>query len=78
MIQFLASTRPGRCQVLSRDLRLRIAALSAMTVAVLTAHALCIPVAKADSASRPNIVLILADDKYQEFSMTSHPYQEIR
>lgn len=63
MIQFLATTQAGCRRSFPRHLLHRIATLPFIAVVGLLTQTLCFPVAEADSSTRPNIVLILADDQ---------------
>ena len=62
MIQFLATTRAGCRRLFPRHLLHRIATSGMLAVVCLLTQTLFFTQAKADSATRPNIVLILADD----------------
>lgn len=63
MIQFLATTQAGCHRLLPRHLLHQIAALAFTAVVGLLTQTPFFSVAKADSASRPNILLILTDDQ---------------
>ncbi|MEM9366682.1 MAG: arylsulfatase, partial [Planctomycetota bacterium] len=62
MIQSLAVTRAGRRRIFPRHLLPRTATPILIAVACLLTQTLFFTEAKADSATRPNIVLIMADD----------------
>ncbi|MDM4015142.1 sulfatase-like hydrolase/transferase [Roseiconus lacunae] len=62
MIQFLAKTQAGCRRLFPRHLLHRIATLAFIAVVGLSTQTLSFAESKADSATRPNIVLILADD----------------
>ena len=62
MMPFPASTETSCRRFFLRHLQRGIALIVFLIVAVQSDKTLCFPVAKADSATRPNIVLILADD----------------
>lgn len=62
MIQFLATTQAGCRRLFPRHLLHRIATLVFIAVVGLSTQTLSFAESKANSATRPNIVLILADD----------------
>lgn len=62
MIQFLASTRAGFLRSCVRHLPHRMSTFALIVVIGLFTQTLFFSVARADSATRPNIVFILADD----------------
>ncbi|MCA9139926.1 MAG: arylsulfatase [Planctomycetales bacterium] len=62
MIQFLATTQAGCRRLFPRHLLHRIATLAFIAVAGLSTQTLSFAESKANSATRPNIVFILADD----------------
>ena len=62
MIQFLATTQAGCRRLFPRHLLHRIATLALVVTIVPLTQTPFFPVAKAGSASRPNFVVILADD----------------
>ncbi|MCA9136234.1 MAG: arylsulfatase [Planctomycetales bacterium] len=62
MIQFIPSTRTDCCRFFTPDLLRRLRALAVVAIVGLLTQSLPCPNAKADSATRPNIVFILADD----------------
>lgn len=62
MIQIIHPTQPGCRWCLPRHLLHRIATASIVAIIGLLTQTLNLPPAKADSGSRPNIVVILADD----------------
>ena len=62
MFQFLAMTQPGCRQSFPRHLLLRVIKLALSAVAVLVAQVAYMQPVNADQASRPNIILIMADD----------------
>ena len=63
MIQVLASMQAGCRRLFPRHLLHRIATHALIAVTALLTQTLYFPIAKADSATRPNIVLILSDDQ---------------
>lgn len=62
MIQFVASTRGGSRQFFPSHRLHRIATLGLMAGVCLLTQILSCPIANADTATRPNIVLMLSDD----------------
>ncbi|MEZ5945095.1 MAG: sulfatase-like hydrolase/transferase [Planctomycetaceae bacterium] len=62
MFQFLAITQAGCRRSFPRHLLHRTTTLASSAVAVLVAQVICTQTVNADQASRPNIVLIMADD----------------
>ena len=63
VIQFLTSTRAGCQRFFPRHLLHRIATLALVAFATLLTQTLYVPVVKAESGDRPNILLILTDDQ---------------
>ena len=62
MIQYLASTQAGCRRLLPRHLLHKIATLAYLAVGALATQTSSFADSKSDSANRPNIVFILADD----------------
>lgn len=62
MIQFLALTQTGSRQLFPIHLRHRMSTLACFVTAGLLTQTLIPSIARADSGTRPNIVVILADD----------------
>jgi hypothetical protein len=63
MFQFLAMTQPGCRRSFPRHLLHRVIELAVSAVVVLAAQTTYLQPVNANQASRPNIVLIMADDK---------------
>jgi arylsulfatase A-like enzyme len=63
MFPFLATTQAGCRRSFPRHLLHRITTLAISAVVVLVAQTLCMQRVNADQASRPNVILILADDQ---------------
>ena len=78
MIQFVALTCAAYRRFVPHSPLHGIAPLTLWAVVSQLAQPACSSTANADSGTRPNIVVILADDNYHEFAKTSHPQREKR
>jgi hypothetical protein len=63
MFQFLAKTQAGCRRIFPRHLLHRIATLGKIALVALISHLVYTQQLNAGSSDRPNIVLIMADDK---------------
>jgi hypothetical protein len=63
MLQFSANTRRGSRREFPRHLPHRIAALTSVALALVLVQLLHATGLAAESSGRPNIILIMADDK---------------